>query len=514
MTTGPWFRPAGAAALVALLALALALALGCGTGLPPAPAPTNPMRFLSINDVYVADTLEDGTGGVARVATARQRIAAEGPTLLVLAGDVLSPSLLSKYYHGKQMIDALNAAKLDYATFGNHEFELQRDTLVARVAESTFKWLSSNCTEANGQAFPKVLTWDTLRLAGRKVGLFALTLQGDYPDYVRCADPDSAARRMLDTLSAQGTDFIVAITHQTLEADRALLNRELKLDLILGGHEHEHHTELVAGRHVLKADANARSMQFATVWGAKNQWRQAVALLPLHGSITPDTAVERVVHAWSDSLQHRLGPERRLGELTVPLDARDASQRQQESVLGDLVADAMRTGTKADVALLNAGTIRLDDRLRPGPLTNRDLESMFLFADETRVVTAPLTGARLRELLERSVSDSVIGKGGFLQVSGVSFTYDSTQPSGRRITGELKRTSGGGGAIAPTERLTVALSGYVACDGGDGYRVPEAQAVCAARQQAPRAVDLLTVFITDSLRGRVDPPPAGRIVRK
>ena len=77
--------------------------------------------------------------------------------LFVLAGDLLSPSLLSKYYGGRQMVEALNAAKLDYATFGNHEFELPRDTLVARIAESNFQWISSNCTQADGSPFPKVL---------------------------------------------------------------------------------------------------------------------------------------------------------------------------------------------------------------------------------------------------------------------------------------------------------------------------------------------------------------------
>jgi 5'-nucleotidase len=472
------------------------------------------MRFLLINDVYVADTLADGSGGLARVATARGRIAAEGPTLLVLAGDLLSPSLLSKYYHGRQMVDALNAAKLDYATFGNHEFELARDTLVARIAESNFKWLSSNCTEASGQAFPKVLAWDTLRMANRKVGLFGLTLKGDYPAYVRCTDPDSAARRMLDTLTAQGAEFIVAVTHQDVEADRALLNRELRLDLILGGHEHEAHTELVAGRHVLKADANGRTIQFATIWGAKGQWRQAVALLPVRSTIPVDTAVERVVRAWDDSLKRRLGPERRVAELTAPLDGRDAVQRRGESTLGDLVADAMRSGTGADVALLNAGTIRIDDELQPGPLTNWNLDALFLFGDETRVVTAPLTGARLRALLERSVSDGVLGKGGFLQVSGVAFTYDSTKPSGGRIVGELARAGSSGAAIRPTDRVTVALPGYLACDGGDGYQIPEAQGACGARGDAPRAVDLLTRYVADSLGGRIGPPAGGRITRR
>ena len=72
-------------------ALALAAAAACAGALPPAPAPTNPVRFVSINDVYVADTLPDGSGGLARVAAIRDRIALEGPTLFVLAGDVLSP---------------------------------------------------------------------------------------------------------------------------------------------------------------------------------------------------------------------------------------------------------------------------------------------------------------------------------------------------------------------------------------------------------------------------------------
>ena len=108
---------------------------GCAGGAGK-PIPLNPVRFLLVNDVYVADTMADGNGGLARVATVRRRLADQGPVLFVLAGDVLSPSLLSKYYYGRQMVEAFNAAKLDYATFGNHEFELPLDTLEARIAES------------------------------------------------------------------------------------------------------------------------------------------------------------------------------------------------------------------------------------------------------------------------------------------------------------------------------------------------------------------------------------------
>ena len=152
--------------------------------------------FCSINDVYVADTLADGRGGLARVATVRNRLADQGPVLFVLAGDVLSPSLLSKYYGGRQMVDALNAAKLDYATFGNHEFDLAASTRCSRGSTaSKFKWISSNCTLPTARRCPKVLPWDTVRVSGHKVGLFGLTLQGSYPAHVRCTNPDTAAQR-------------------------------------------------------------------------------------------------------------------------------------------------------------------------------------------------------------------------------------------------------------------------------------------------------------------------------
>ena len=488
--------------------IALTALAACAGGVGK-PEPLNPVRFLLVNDVYVTDTMADGKGGLARVATVRSRLADQGPILFVLAGDVLSPSLLSKYYSGKQMVEAFNAAKLDYATFGNHEFELPLDTLETRIAESSFRWISSNCTKADGAPIAKVLPWDTLRVSTHKVGIFGLTLQGGYRKAYRCADPDSAAHRAIDTLVAQGPELVVGLTHQTIEADRNLLAREPRLDLILGGHEHEAHDSIVSGRHVLKADANSRSAQFVTLWGGKGEWRQAVGLVRIDNRLPDDTVVAAVTERWEDSLRTRLGPERVVGRTSIPIDARDQLGRRRESALGDLVTDAMRAGTGADVAILNAGTLRLDDVVRPGPLSNYQLEAIFLFADETRVLTVPLPGARRRALLEHGVAEGSLGKGAFLQVSGVAFTFDPAAPSGSRITGDLRRPTGG--VIQPQDTLRVAVPVYPACEGGDGYEVPEAQAACAARDSAPRAADLLTRYVSDSLHGQVAAPPAGRI---
>jgi 5'-nucleotidase len=492
-----------------LFASSLLLA-GCVAGAPE-PEPLNPVRFLLINDVYVSDTLRDGNGGLARVATVRNRLIDQGQVLFVLAGDVLSPSLLSKYYNGLQMVQAMNAAKLDYATFGNHEFELDRDTLITRIEQSNFKWISANCTLANGSPFPKVQPWDTVRMSGHLVGIFGLTLQGAYRSYVRCGSPDSAARAAADALSNLGADLIVGLTHQSIADDRDLLGHEPRIDLILGGHEHEAHDSVVSGRHVLKADANSRSAQFVTLWGGKEHWRQAVGIVHINSRLPDDTAVARVTAAWDDSLRRRLGPEQEIGSTVIPIDARDVVSRNRETELGDLVTDAVRAGTGSDVALINAGAMRLDDVIPPGPVSSYQIESIFLFADETRMVTFPLSGARLREVLEHGVSDGSLGKGGFLQVSGVSFTYDPAKPMGNRLVGEIVRKDGK--PIGPKDSVTVTFTAYLACHGGDGYAVPEAQAACAGENSAPRAADLLTRYVTDSLKGKIEAPPDGRIIR-
>ena len=497
--------------MIRIAALALLLAISACMGNAPPPIPLNPVRFLLINDVYMADTAGDGRGGLARVATVRNRLADQGPVVFVLAGDALSPSMLTKYYSGGQMVEALNAARLDYATFGNHEFDLELDTLVARIDASKFKWISSNCTLADRTPLPKVLPWDTLRISGHKVGLFGLTLQGNYPRTIRCANPDSAAQRAVETLTAEGADLIVGITHQTIQADRDLLAREPRIDLLLGGHEHEAQDSTVSGRHVVKADANAVSAQFVTLWGGKGSWRQAAGLVQINGALPSDTTVARVVAEWNDSLKSRLGPERVVGITTMSIDPSNSLSRRRESTVGDLVSDAMRSGTDADVALLNSGTLRLDNVIRPGPISNHQLESIFPFADQTRVITFTLTGTRLRSILEHGVSSGILGTGGFLQVSGLSFTFDPSKPSGRRLVGEIRRASGG--TLAPADSVRVAFGVYSACEGGDGYSVPEAQSACANRQSAPRAVDLLIQYIADSLNGRIEAPKNSRVLQ-
>ncbi|MDQ3243140.1 MAG: bifunctional metallophosphatase/5'-nucleotidase [Gemmatimonadota bacterium] len=494
-----------------LTVAATILVSGCATAPTAATTSVPALRFLLINDVYFGDTLRDGTAGLARVAALRDSLARTGPVTFVLAGDFLSPSLLSKWHRGVQMIEQLNAARLDFATFGNHEFELDRDTLIARIAESRFKWTSANCMAATADPFPRVSKWDTLTVSGTRIGMFGVTLTGDYRRYVKCGNADSAARASINALQAAGAQLIIGLTHQSLTADSALLAREPALDLILGGHEHEFHRILIGGKRLVKADANSRSAQLVMVSRGPSGWNQSDELIAIDGRIAMDRPTADVVKRWQDSLIKRLGPERVIATTSFPLDGRDASNRARESPLGDVVTDAIRLGTGADVAVINAGTMRIDDVIPAGPITNYQLESIFLFPDESRIMTFPITGARLKEIVERGVSETAVGRGAYLQVSGLKYRWDASRPSGSRIIGDVALSNGR--VLKPGDVVRLSFNVYPACEGGDGYIVPEAKAACEVRDKAPRAVDLVMSHITTRLGGKVTEPEAGRVTR-
>jgi 5'-nucleotidase len=499
-------------AFAVFAAIAFATITGCAVQPTQAPTPGNQqLRFLLINDVYFGDTVRDGTAGLARVASLRDSLERTGPVTFVLAGDFLSPSLLSKWYRGEQMRQELNAARIDRVTFGNHEFELDRDTLISRIANSRFKWTSANCMTAEGTPFPGVSRWDTSTVNGVKVGVFGVTLVEGYRRYVKCNNADSSAHVAVAELKNAGAQVIYGLTHQTKEADSALLLREPDINFILGGHEHEWHRIIIGGRRLLKADANSRTAQLLTLTRTANGWTQSDELIKIDKKLPFEPATQKVVSAWNDSIAKRLGPERVIATTQFPIDGRDAVNRAQESALGDLVTDAMRIGTGADAAVMNSGTMRIDDVLAAGPITNYQLESIFLFGDETRIMTFPITGARLREILEHGVAESSVGKGPYLQVSGVKFTWDHTKPTGSRIVGDIKKTDGT--VIGANDTIKLAMNVYPACDGGDGYTVPEAKPACDNRDKGPRAVDLVMKHVQQDLGGKVPVPPAGRVTR-
>src|SRR5947209_17403981 len=179
------------------------------------------VTLLQVNDVYQFAPVDGGTrGGLARVATLRKQIMNESPhTLFLLAGDTISPSIESNTYQGKQMIDAWNASGLDYATFGNHEFDFGPDVLRERMRESHFKWLAANVIDKKtGKTFADMPEFIVREFEGVKIGIFGIvlqeTLQTSRPGpNVDILDPCTTAAGVVPKIHAAGAQVIVALTH-------------------------------------------------------------------------------------------------------------------------------------------------------------------------------------------------------------------------------------------------------------------------------------------------------------
>ncbi|PFH33046.1 5'-nucleotidase, C-terminal domain-containing protein [Besnoitia besnoiti] len=139
--------------------------------------------------------------------------------------------------------------------------------------------------------------------------------------------------------------------------------------------------------------------------------------------------VELLVKKYEQNLKKQM--RKVLVDARCDLETRFAVIRTSESNVGNWLCDIMRRECKADIAILNSGTIRSDCVFHPGPFRFGDLAEMLPMADTLCVIAVP--GAMLLDVLENSVSQLPKTEGRFLQVAGLRFAFDSSRAVGRRL---------------------------------------------------------------------------------
>lgn len=103
-----------------------------------------------------------------------------------------------------------------------------------------------------------------------------------------------------------------------------------------------------------------------------------------------------------------------------------------ETAVGDLIADALRDITEADIAFVPAASLR-EENLPVGEITEESLKKLLTFPGET-VSLLRLKGIQIRKALERSVEQAPEKKfEGFLQVSGITFSYSTKDKPNERV---------------------------------------------------------------------------------
>ena len=395
------------------------------------------VNFLLINDVYEIAPLAGGKeGGVARVASLKkQYLQKNRNTFLVLAGDFLSPSVYNslqyngKAIRGKQMIESLNAAGLDLATFGNHEFDIRESELLERINESKFGWTSANTFhrsndsilpfKKNGVSIPSTTVLNVTDDDGThaKIGMFSVTLPFNKADYVTYTDAITTAKEVYNQLK-DSVDAVVALTHQAIEKDKELAGQIPGIAIILGGHEHDMRFEKVGDVVVAKAHANAKSVYAVkiNINKKKKKVKADPKLVYIDETLPLDSATNAVVEKWTNIAEknyNSLGFDAKKILLTngVPLDGREAVIRSQQTELTKLIVKGIQfAAPQADVALMNSGSIRVDDVLQM-PVTEYDILRTLPFGGS--ILEAEMKGSLLIKTLDQGEKNR--GNGGFLQ---------------------------------------------------------------------------------------------------
>ena len=234
-------------------------------------------------------------------------------------------------------------------------------------------------------------------------------------------------------------------------------------------------------------------------------------------TVGPDPTVTALLAPYRTLLAQQF--DGKIGEATGIFPRGGNVERLGGTAEGDLVADAMRTTYGTQVAFTNGGGLRdtlpstylpRDTTLRrpqpgyaPGPpydLVVGDAYAVLPFGNS--VVTRTVTGQQLWAVLERSVGQLPAAFGGFLQISGLRFTYDPARPTGSRV---VSVTLDDGAPVARDSTTYTAATNDFTNAGGDGYvELVDGQGVTR---------DLLATVLLDHIRaqGTISPTTDGRI---
>ena len=190
----------------------------------------------------------------------------------------------------------------------------------------------------------------------------------------------------------------------------------------MGGHEHENHFERVGKVPIAKADANAKSAYIHQIaYNPKNQKVQITSTLKLLNEEVPlDPQTSTEVGRWEAKAYQAFKDQgfeldEVVATLKEPLDGLEKHIRTQPTNLGIMLAEAMYTaGETADAAIVNGGSVRLDDYLS-GSITQFDLIRALPFGG--KVVLVDMKGKLLQQLLEAGKKNK--GTGGYLQTFAI-----------------------------------------------------------------------------------------------
>ena len=455
--------------------------------------------------------------------------------LLVDAGDHVQGAPYGSMDKGETIISLMNAAGYEAATLGNHEFDYGMAGCMNVLEWADYPYLSCNFYHVEeGVREENVL--DSFRLfecGGETVAFVGITtpesIQKSTPAYFQdengnyiygiSGGADGAAlyadvQAAVDEAKAAGATKVIALGHLGIDASSEpwtsvdTIAHVSGLDAFIDGHSHS----VVEGQTVTDRDGrdvlltqtgqyfdrigimviDAETGGIATDFIEYDETAGTLASGLYTGTaLIRDEEIRAIKEAWIAQLETELG--KKIGSTELVLDNYDEDGnrlvRSQETNTGDFAADALyylfdNMGMDVDVAVMNGGGVR--NTALTGDLTYLSCKAVHTFGNVACLRT--VTGQQLLDALEwgaRSVGEAEVG--GFLQVSGLTYSIDPTVPNTIRQdeqgnwaggpTGQYRvydvrvydRDTGTWEPLDLTAEYNVAGYNYTLRDLGDGY---------------------------------------------
>ena len=543
-----------------VLSLVLAAAMVMGLAAPALAAEeseSGKIVILHTNDVHcgIDPVTDEETGAVTNVGYAgvaaykaemEAQYGAENVTL-VDAGDAIQGGPIGTLSKGSYIVDIMNEVGYDFAIPGNHEFDYGMDNFLTLAKEKAeYTYLCCNFTDLEGNAVLdayKVVDYgdvsvgyvgiDTPESFTKSTPTYFQDAEGNYiysfSQGNEGADLYAAVQKAVDAAVADGADYVVALGHLGNEGStdmwtsKSVIANTTGIDVFIDGHSHETYDETVQnkdGEDVVLAqtgtklanigkvviDTKTGDITAELVSGYEKQDETVAAYVA--GVNEEFAGVLQEVVAKSDVALTTLDPA--TGERAV---------RNAETNLGDLCADAYRVLLGADIAFVNGGGIRAD--IAAGDITYEDIINVHPFGNEACLVET--TGQDILDALEMGARLYPEENGGFLQVSGISYTIDASVPSSVVLSdeGEFVKVDGdyrvkdvmvGDEPLDVTKTYTLASHNYMLKSGGDGFVMFKDDTVLKDCVMIDNQV--LINYIVDELGGVVSADyaePQGRI---
>jgi 2',3'-cyclic-nucleotide 2'-phosphodiesterase (5'-nucleotidase family) len=498
--------------LAAVLVTALLVTGGTAAAEPAKQSGTVDVQLLTVSDWHGQLTPVSGVGGAAFLKTYFDQARAANPnTLTFMAGDSIGATPpISSFFEDEPAVRAMNMMGVTADTFGNHNFDRGINHLQRMVDLAEFDFLSANLKnlEENLSGVEKMKIYN---VGGIKLAVIGITNE-EAPTLVspgalgtiEITDSIAAANRTAAVARRAGAQVVVILTHKGirgLDAGGAAFGELVDfangvdpslIDVIVGDHTNFTYSGIHQGR-ILAVENLSKGVQFAKVKLTVDRQagvtdKSVTFHTPTNAGVTPDPLIQ----AFIDDLDARLRPilGTVIGQSTRAIPRSDQCGRSDgrlcESLVGNVVTDALRTTYGTDFAITNSGGLRAAMTCPeagtggfcpagitppPFPITRGSVLGVLPFQNVS--VTGTVSGAEIKAFLENGVSAMPAANGRFPQVSGLCFTYEITAPAASRVTsivGQAADASCTGAAVVPGGSYTLATNDFMAA-GGDGYPV-------------------------------------------